>query len=84
VSAVRQTIYVRPDATAYVAVCEECLADRWRPPGSGSPLAEVRGSLRLEADVGFTCCRRGHRLRVRRVARPADSPRPVPLRYGYS
>ena len=29
----------------------------------------VRGSLRREADVGFTTCRRGHRIVVRRVAR---------------
>jgi hypothetical protein len=29
----------------------------------------VEGSLRLDADVGFVACRRGHRIRVRRVER---------------
>jgi len=29
----------------------------------------VEGTLRLQADVGFTTCRRGHRIRVRRIAR---------------
>jgi hypothetical protein len=29
----------------------------------------IEGSLRLAADVGFVTCRRGHRVRVRRIAR---------------
>ena len=29
----------------------------------------VEGTLRREADVGFTTCWRGHRIRVRRIAR---------------
>ena len=29
----------------------------------------VHGTLRSDADVGFTTCRRGHRIVVRRVAR---------------
>ena len=29
----------------------------------------VEGTLRAEADVGFTTCRRGHRIRVRRITR---------------
>jgi len=29
----------------------------------------VHGTLRADADVGFTTCRRGHRIVVRRVAR---------------
>ena len=33
----------------------------------------VQGSLRREADVGFTTCRRGHRIVVRRVARELAS-----------
>jgi hypothetical protein len=32
-------------------------------------LLVVHGSLRRDADVGFTTCRRGHRIVVRRVAR---------------
>jgi hypothetical protein len=30
----------------------------------------VHGSLRVEADVGFTTCRRGHRIVVHRIVRP--------------
>ena len=29
----------------------------------------VEGTLRADADVGFTTCFRGHRIRVRRIAR---------------
>ena len=29
----------------------------------------IEGSLRLAADVGFVTCWRGHRVRVRRIAR---------------
>jgi hypothetical protein len=65
----RQTIYLRPDAIEYYAVCEECLADVAEPARIASRHAQVHGRLRPEADVGFTCCGRGHRLRVRRVAR---------------
>jgi hypothetical protein len=36
----------------------------------GHRQAAVQGSLRLEADVGFATCRRGHRLVIRRIARP--------------
>jgi hypothetical protein len=30
----------------------------------------VHGTLRPEADVGFTTCRRGHRIVMRRIVRP--------------
>jgi hypothetical protein len=30
----------------------------------------VHGTLRPEADVGFTTCQRGHRIVVRRIVRP--------------
>ena len=35
----------------------------------------VEGTLRAEADVGFTTCRRGHRIRVRRIAEVAAAAR---------
>jgi hypothetical protein len=80
----RQTIYLRPDATSYDGLCEQCLHDLQQPASLSHRVAEVHGSLRAEADVGFTCCRRGHRIRVRRVGRPAEPvPRPTPLRYSY-
>ena len=59
-------MWVGPEATAFEEMCEACLAVR-------EPLADdscvVQGTLRREADVGFTTCPRGHRIVVRRVAR---------------
>jgi hypothetical protein len=61
-----QHIWLRPGATAYSAECEECLYGRG-PPRSRH--VEVSGTLRADADVGFTTCMRGHRIVVRRVSR---------------
>jgi hypothetical protein len=59
-------IWVRGDARTFAAPCDACRADRhWRYL---SPTV-VEGTLRIEADVGFVTCRRGHRIRVRRIAR---------------
>jgi len=63
----RQHVWLGPEATTFAEPCEACRAAR------GDLLAVrtvVRGSLRREADVGFTTCRRGHRIVVRRVGRP--------------
>jgi hypothetical protein len=70
-SDVKQTIYVNPTATDYNDWCEECLGSLPEHGGSiGHRAAAVHGSLRAEVDVGFVTCRRGHRLVVRRIARP--------------
>ena len=46
--------------------CERCREDhRFRDVIE----AMVEGTLRREADVGFTACPRGHRIRVRRITR---------------
>ena len=70
-SAERQVVWLASDATSFVAICEACLVD---PAADGGHLgyraAKVEGSLRREADVRFIRCRRGHRLSVRRTARP--------------
>jgi hypothetical protein len=61
-----QTIYVRDDQTQFTAVCDECLAAEstlYAPRGEPG----VAGTLRRHIDVGFRTCRRGHRIRVRRV-----------------
>jgi hypothetical protein len=62
----RQHVWVGPEATSFDEPCEACLA-------VGESLADdtcvVHGTLRADADVGFTSCRRGHRIVVRRVAR---------------
>jgi hypothetical protein len=51
---------------SFIAPCEACRAETlWIEV---SPTL-VEGTLRLDADVGFVACRRGHRIRVRRIAR---------------
>jgi hypothetical protein len=62
-----QVIWLGADATTYAAPCERCRDDR-----RFSDVIEatvVEGTLRPEADVGFTACQRGHRIRVRRISR---------------
>jgi hypothetical protein len=50
-----------------MAPCEACRYDAGDEP---EVTILVEGRLRLDADVGFTSCwRRGHRIRLRRVAR---------------
>ena len=61
-----QHVWVRDDATSYAAECEACLYAR--EPVSPRE-AQVQGTLRPRADVGFTSCRRGHRIVVRRIGR---------------
>ena len=62
----RQHVWLGPEATTFAEPCEACLAVRGQP----SPARPVvRGSLRREADVGFTTCGRGHRIVVRRIGR---------------
>ena len=61
-----QTIYVRDDETSFAGVCDECIAAEstlYAPRGEPG----VAGTLRRHVDVGFRTCRRGHRIRVRRV-----------------
>jgi hypothetical protein len=60
-------IWLGADATAYAVPCEACI-DEGAWPRLIEPTV-VEGTLRREADVGFTTCRRGHRIRVRRIAR---------------
>jgi hypothetical protein len=65
-------ISIAPGAREFSCLCEPCL-ERGRVKGvSFLELvreASVRGSLALEADVGFVRCGSGHRLIVRRVGR---------------
>ena len=60
-------IWLGADATDYAVPCEACEEER-RWPRLLEPTL-VEGTLRAEADVGFTTCWRGHRIRVRRIAR---------------
>ena len=65
-----QHVWLRDDATAYTAECDLCL--HAREPVSARD-AHVSGTLRSKADVGFTSCRRGHRIVVRRIGRGVAS-----------
>jgi hypothetical protein len=64
----RQHVWLGPEATRFTAPCEACLArrepDLW---GLSIASARVEGELRLDADVGFITCARGHRVVVRRI-----------------
>ncbi len=60
-------IWLGAGATEFAAPCDACQDEgRWATVIEPSV---VEGTLRLQADVGFTTCRRGHRIRVRRIAR---------------
>jgi hypothetical protein len=68
----RQHVWLGPDATTFEEPCEACLAVRDPPVDEWSVSVDacfVHGTLRREADVGFTTCRRGHRIVMHRVAR---------------
>jgi hypothetical protein len=70
-SVARQHVWVGPEATSFEADCEACQARREQEWSISVDLdgALVVGTLRREADVGFTTCRRGHRIVVHRVGR---------------
>jgi hypothetical protein len=60
----RQHVWLGPEATVFEEPCEACLAAH---ESLAVELCVVAGTLRADADVGFTTCRRGHRIVVRRV-----------------
>jgi hypothetical protein len=59
----RQHVWLGPEATSFEEPCEACLAAEGSYEGS----CVAHGTLRVDADVGFTTCRRGHRIVMRRV-----------------
>ena len=71
----RQHVWVGPEATSFEAACEACLSRRgegWSDVYAWALSVDssvIEGTLRREADVGFTTCRRGHRIVVRRLGR---------------
>jgi hypothetical protein len=62
----RQHVWLGPDATSFEEPCEVCLAAR---ESLAADACVAHGTLGRGADVGFTTCRRGHRIVMRRVAR---------------
>ena len=68
----RQVIWLRPDATTFSGLCDQCLSNPDAPqPALSYRAAKVAGRLRSDADVGFTRCDRGHPISLRRVGRTA-------------
>jgi hypothetical protein len=70
----RQHVWVGPEATSFEVPCEACLAKRGGFYDSNGwslsiDAALTGGTIRHDADVGFTTCRRGHRIVVHRVGR---------------
>jgi hypothetical protein len=62
----RQHVWLGPEATTFDEPCEACLETC---DSLAAETCAVTGTLRADADVGFTTCRRGHRIVVHRVAR---------------
>jgi hypothetical protein len=60
----RQHVWVGPETDSFEEPCEACLAAR---ESFRADTCVVHGTLRRDADVGFTSCSRGHRIVVRRV-----------------
>ena len=60
----RQHVWLGPEATSFDEPCDVCLDAR---ESLHADMCVVHGTLRRDADVGFTTCRRGHRIVVRRV-----------------
>ena len=77
-AAAKTVIWISPGSREFSCLCELCLDDGRSEPGSFLDvvrMANVRGALALDADVGFVRCRSGHQLIVRRARRPPAGPR---------
>ena len=71
-----QTVVLLGDATDYVVLCEECAKRR----DDNSPRSFfVEGTLRRFADLGWTHCPRGHRIRAIRAGRGVHAEMTTPL-----
>jgi hypothetical protein len=69
----RQHVWLGPEAISFEEACEACLAAQ---DSLAAELCVVAGTLRRDADVGFTTCAHGHRIVVHRVARSLASAQP--------
>ena len=63
----RQHVWLGRETTSFDEPCEACLLLR---ESLAAESLLVHGTLRPDADVGFTTCRRGHRIVTHRIARP--------------
>jgi hypothetical protein len=75
-SVYEQTVVVLARATAFTVVCQACAE---LEPGAEYTGLTAQGTLRLEHDVGWTTCPRGHRIRVIRAGAGVAAEATTPL-----
>jgi hypothetical protein len=71
-----QTVVVLARATAFTVVCQACVELDTLAEYVGQT---AHGTLRLEQDLGWTTCPRGHRIRVIRAGAAVTAEATSPL-----
>jgi hypothetical protein len=71
-----QTVVLLARTTAFTVVCQTC--SELTPSGEYAGLT-AQGTLRLEDDVGWATCPRGHRIRVIRAGGAVSAEATTPL-----
>ncbi len=71
-----QTVVVLARATAFTVVCQACA--ELQPDAEYTGIT-AQGTLRLEHDLGWTTCPRGHRIRVIRAGAAVAAEATTPL-----
>jgi hypothetical protein len=71
-----QTVVVHARATAFTVVCQACVEHDTQGEYVGQT---AQGTLRLEQDLGWTTCPRGHRIRVIRAGAAVAAEATTPL-----
>ena len=71
-----QTVVLLPRTTAFTVVCQACVEVDEHGEYAGQT---AHGLLRLEHDLGWTACPRGHRIRVIRAGAPVAAEATSPL-----
>jgi hypothetical protein len=72
--ATEQTVVLLGRMTSFTALCEACQEEQRAELLEESWLgARVSGTLRLEEDRGWATCERGHRVRLVREGRSAET-----------
>jgi len=71
-----QTVVLLARTTAFTVVCQACSELETRGEHVGHT---AQGTMRLEQDLGWTTCARGHRIRVIRAgaARAVEATSPL-------
>ena len=75
-SSFEQTVVLLARTAGFRVVCQACAE---LEPESELPALTAEGSLRLEDDLGWTTCARGHRIRVIRAGAGVHAEATSPL-----